>query len=57
MIVCILWAAVPQVQELISSLIVLNALWLAQAGMNIGAKATAGVQQWSTATAAVHRVL
>jgi hypothetical protein len=56
-IVCILWAAVPQVQELISSLIVLNALWLAQAGISIGAKATAGVQQRSTATAALHRIL
>lgn len=32
-IVCILWAAIPQVQELISSLIVLNSLWLAQAAV------------------------
>jgi hypothetical protein len=29
-IVCVLWVAVPQVQELITSLIVLNTLWLTQ---------------------------
>lgn len=30
-IVCILWGRVPQAQELATSLIALNALWLAQA--------------------------
>ncbi|MBW8702320.1 hypothetical protein MBT84_22185 [Streptomyces sp. MBT84] len=33
-IVCILWGTLPQVQELVSSLIVLNALWLAQMSMS-----------------------
>ncbi|AGP56645.1 hypothetical protein M271_25805 [Streptomyces rapamycinicus NRRL 5491] len=33
MIICILWAAVPQAQELIWSLIVLNSVWLAQASI------------------------
>lgn len=32
-IICILWAAVPQAQELIWSLIVLNSVWLAQASI------------------------
>lgn len=34
-IVCILWTAVPQVQEVITSLIVLNALWVAQLSVRI----------------------
>lgn len=55
-IVCILWAAVPQVQELITSLIVLNALWLAQAGVSISARAAVGVQRRITATAAIDRI-
>ncbi|MFI8368565.1 hypothetical protein [Streptomyces sp. NPDC085466] len=29
-IVCILWGTLPQVQDLITSLIALNAIWLAQ---------------------------
>lgn len=54
-IVCILWGVVPQVQELATSLIVLNALWLAQASMHIADQGTTrsrAVQHRSTATTA-----
>jgi hypothetical protein len=53
-IVCILWGAIPQVQELITSLIVLNALWLAQASLRVTGQVLVRplvVQQRSTATA------
>ncbi|WP_234315247.1 hypothetical protein [Streptomyces globisporus] len=33
-IVCVLWGALPQVQDLISSLIALNGIWLAQTALN-----------------------
>jgi hypothetical protein len=54
-IVCILWGFIPQVQDLVTSLIVLNALWLAQASMRITDRlsvSTTVVQQPSTATPA-----
>ncbi|MFC9262663.1 hypothetical protein ACIQK9_35535 [Streptomyces hydrogenans] len=35
-IVCILWGALPQVQDLITSLIALNAIWLAQTALTSG---------------------
>ena len=51
-IVCVLWAAVPQVQELITSLIVLNALWLAQMTTSSSVRTLQVVPQRSTATTA-----
>lgn len=54
-IVCILWGVAPQAQELATSLIVLNALWLARAAMHAaGQTSVCGtlVQQQSTATPA-----
>lgn len=54
-IVCILWGVTPQAQELATALIVLNALWLAQATMGAAGQTSAHgtlVQQQSTATAA-----
>lgn len=51
-IVCVLWVVIPQVQDLITSLIVLNALWLAQMSMDRSAQTLQGVQQGSTATTA-----
>jgi hypothetical protein len=54
-IVCILWGVVPQAQELATSLIVLNALWLAQSSIRATGQDFVGrlaVQQWSTATTA-----
>lgn len=52
-IVCILWGFVPQVQELATSLIVLNALWLARAAVRSAGQTSACglvVQQRNTAT-------
>lgn len=54
-LVCILWVVAPQAQELATSLIVLNALWLARAAMRAAGQTSAHgtlVQQQSTATAA-----
>ncbi|MFF7166326.1 hypothetical protein ACFZBP_33970 [Streptomyces sp. NPDC008086] len=54
-IVCILWGVLPQAQELITSLIVLNALWLAQSSIQVTGRGFVGrlaVQQRSTATTA-----
>ncbi|WP_055691236.1 hypothetical protein [Streptomyces prasinus] len=54
-IVCILWGVVPQAQELATSLIVLNALWLARAAMRTADQTSVRgtvVQQQGTATAA-----
>jgi hypothetical protein len=44
-IVCVLWAAVPQAQELITSVIVLNAIWLAQIGARNSTLSPSAVQQ------------
>ncbi|MFF9406140.1 hypothetical protein ACF1B0_11485 [Streptomyces anandii] len=55
-IVCILWGVVPQAQELATSLIVLNALWLARATVSVTAQRSAlatVVQQQSAATGIV----